>query len=122
MGQMQTLPATLYINSLLCFLEGLAMLSSSPVCRTDRCESLPGVFFSLYDMILWPRNKVSRTELSSADRVITTNITLNSQFLCHTYLIEKLILITLNCIWQEAYPVYITEKLNHLKAICWAGI
>lgn len=67
MGQIQTLPATLYINSLLWFLEGLAMLSSSPVCRTDRCESLPGVFFSLYDMILWPRNKVSRTELSSAD-------------------------------------------------------
>lgn len=56
------------------------MLSSSPVCRTDRCESLPGVFFSLYDMILWLRNKVSRTELSSANRVIITNITLNSQF------------------------------------------
>lgn len=109
-GQIQTLPATLYMNNLLWFLEGLAMLSSSPVYRTDRCESPPGVFFSLYDMILWPWNKMSRTELSSANRVIIMNITLNSQFLCHTYLIEKLILITLNCIGQETYPVYTSEK------------
>lgn len=60
-------------------------------------------------------NRMSRTDLSSTDRITVTSINWNPWFSCLPWLTEQLMLIILDCTLKVVYPVCISVKLHHLK-------